>query len=81
MPPEVSLLVTHGFTSGSEYLVDHFAMNIGQAKIPAGVSERQFLVIETKTMQHRRMQIMNTGRFIDSLEIQYRRLLRRPCRP
>jgi len=43
-------------------------MNIGQAKISAGISERQFLVIKTKTMQHRRMQIMNTGRLVDSLK-------------
>ncbi len=43
-------------------------MNIGQAKISAGISERQFLMIETKAMQHRCMQIMNTGRLIDSLK-------------
>ena len=43
-------------------------MNIGQAKISAGISERQFLVIKTKTMQHRGMQIMNTGRLVDSLK-------------
>ena len=43
-------------------------MDIGQAKVSAGISERKLLVIKTKTMQHRRMQIMNTGRLVDSLK-------------
>ena len=49
-------------------LLNDVAVNIGQAKVAAGIAERQLLMIKTKAMQHRGVQIMHTRWVFDRFE-------------
>jgi hypothetical protein len=53
--------------SGEETF-DDVAVDVGQAVVAALKLERQFLVIDSETVQHRRVQVVNMHRVFNDIE-------------
>ena len=51
-----------------QYLLGHFAINVGQAKFPARISIGQLLVIQTEQVENGGMQVMKMHTVLDRLD-------------
>ena len=52
----------------NQYLLNDFAVNIGQAEVSAAIAIRETFMVEAKKMKSRGMQIMNVRAFLDRSE-------------
>ena len=59
--------MTLGQALGQETF-DDVAVDVGQAVVAALKLERQFLVIDSETVQHRRVQVVNMHRVFNDIE-------------
>src|SRR5439155_25764766 len=49
-------------TPGSgENILHHFAVDVGQPHVAAAEAERQFLVVDTEHVEHRRVEVVDLG--------------------
>ena len=52
-------------------LLDHLAVEVGQAVVAAGVAEGELLVVEAQQMQDRRVDVVDVHLVLDGLEAQF----------